>query len=239
MNRMPTSIVIFCILSILVPMYFTFPTVAGATPVNIFPVDSKPYGLTFAEHAKNFWKWLLPQPADNSPVEDPTGEKCLNGQENSTSQVFYLSENSGGKSERTCTVPAGKGLLIPLMEVETSDKEIPAASVEHLASAAKKDQDSVNSLYLQIDGKEWKYADLIKYRINPTDGFQVVFPDNGIFGVVKGGPANVVADGFYILTEPLTKGNHSVHFRSSLICLDPDCSDPNYVQDVQYNIIAQ
>ena len=82
------------------------PTVAGATPVNIFPPDSKPYGLTFTEHAKNFWKWILPQPTNNNPADDPTGEKCLNGQANSTSQVFYLSENAGGRSERTCKVPA-------------------------------------------------------------------------------------------------------------------------------------
>jgi len=88
-------------------------------------------------------------------MEDPTGEKCLNGQTNSTSQVFYLSHNSGRRNERTCTVPAGKGLLVPVMEVESSDKEIPGSSVEDLKSASKKDQDSVNSLYLQIDGKEW------------------------------------------------------------------------------------
>ena len=172
-------------------------------------------------------------------MEDPTGEKCLNGQTNSSSQVFYLSHNSGGRTERTCELPAGKGLLIPVMEVENSDKEIPGASVEDLKSASKKDQDSVNNLYLQIDGKEWKYADLIKYRTNPTDAFEVVFPDNAIYGIVKGGSSKVVSDGFYILTEPLTNGNHTVHFKSSLICLDPDCSDPNFVQDVQYNIVAR
>ena len=92
--------------------------VAASSSVNIYPPESKPYGLTYAEHAENFWKWLLPMPADNSPMEDPTGEKCTNGQANSNSSVFYLSHNSGGRSERVCEVPAGKGLLIPVMEVE-------------------------------------------------------------------------------------------------------------------------
>ena len=78
------------------------------------------------------------QPANNNPADDPTGEKCLNGQANSTSQVFYLSENAGGRSERTCKLPAGKGLLIPVMEVEESDKEIAGASIEDLASAEKR-----------------------------------------------------------------------------------------------------
>jgi len=48
-----------------------------------------------------------------------------------------------------------------------------------------------------------------------------------------------VANGFYILTEPLATGNHTIHFKSSLICSDPDCADPNLVQDVKYNIVAE
>ena len=103
--------------------------------VNIFPPESKPYGLTFAEHQKNFWKWVLEIPANESPVNDSTGEKCANGQSNSNSSVFYLSFNNGGKSERTCKVPAGKGLFIPIMQVEFSEKEVPNASIEDLRRA--------------------------------------------------------------------------------------------------------
>ena len=212
--------------------------VADSNSVNIFSPESKPYGLSYAEHEKNFWKWSLAIPANENPVNDPTGEKCANGQSNTNSSVFYLSFNNGGKSERTCKVPAGKGLLIPVMQVEKSDKEMPGASVEELDTSAKKDQDSVNSLYLKIGDKEYKYDDLIKYRTH-TDVFEVVFPDKGIFGVIEGGPSKAVADGFYILTEPLTKGNYSIHFKSSLICLDPGCTEPNFAQDIKYNIVAE
>jgi hypothetical protein len=216
----------------------TLSPVFGSNSVNIFPSGSKPYGLTFAEHQKNFWKWILEIPANESPVNDRTGEKCANGQSNTNSSVFYLSMNTGGISERTCKVPVGKGLLIPVMQVEWSDKEAPGASVEELHKSAKKDQDSVNSLYLKIGDKEYKYKDLIKYRTQ-TDVFDVVFPDNGIFGVIEGGISKVVADGFYIITEPLIKGNYSIHFKSSLICLDPGCAEPNFAQDIKYNIVVQ
>ena len=87
----------------------------------------------------------------HSPVEDPTGEKCSIGQENSNSSIFYLSVNAGGRSDKVCEVPAGKGLLIPVMVVEVSDKEAPGASEEDLSNAAMKDQDSVNSLYLKVN----------------------------------------------------------------------------------------
>jgi hypothetical protein len=52
-------------------------------------------------------------------------------------------------------------------------------------------------------------------------------------------PSNAVADGFYTLTEPLTTGNHKVHFISSLLCIDPGCGEPNFFQDIKYNMIAK
>jgi hypothetical protein len=212
--------------------------VAGSNPLNIFPPGSKPYGLPYEKHIENFWKWSLVIPAKENPVDDPTGEKCATGQSNTNSSLFYLAFNNGGISERTCKVLAGKGLIIPVMQVEISDKEIPGATPEELKLAAKTDQDSVNSLYLKIDDKEYNFEDLRKYRMN-TDIFEVDYADNGIFGVIEGGPSKVAADGYYIITEPLPKGNHTVHYKSSLSCLDPGCAEPNFAQDIKYNIVAE
>jgi hypothetical protein len=179
---------------------------------------------------------MLKIPAKDNPINDPTGVKCTNGQSNTNSSVFYLAFNNGGTSERTCKVPAGKGLIIPVMEVEKSDKEAPNSSVEQLDLSAKKDQDNVNSLYLKIGDKEYNYNDLIKYRTH-TDAFDAVFPDNAIYGVIKGGVSKVVADGFYIITEPLAKGTYTIHFKSRL--LDPSNPDTNFAQDIKYTIIAE
>jgi hypothetical protein len=115
---------------------------------------------------------------------------------------------------------------------------LPGASVQELATSAKKDQNSVNSLYLKIGDKEYNYNDLLKYR-TPTDAFDVIWAHKAIFGILEGGPSKAAADGFYILTEPLKNGTYPIHFKSSLICSDPDCADPNFVQDIQYKIIAE
>src|SRR5919109_3050013 len=215
-----------------------FSPVAGSTAINIFPPGSKPYGLAYPNHIENFWKWTLGIPAKENPINDPTGQRCATGQSNTNSSVFYLAFNNGGISERTCKVPAGKGLLIPVMQVEISDKEMPGAKSEELKLAAKTDQDSVNSLYLKIGDKEYNFEDLRKYRMN-TDIFEVNYTDNGIFGVIEGGPSKVAADGYYILTEPLQKGNYTIHYKSSLSCLDPGCAEPNFAQDIKYNIITE
>lgn len=126
------------------------------------------------------------------------------------------------------------------MMVEISDKEMPGASVAELAQSAKEDQDTVNSLYLKIDNTEYKYDNLIKYRTH-TEPFVATFPKEGIFGVTEPGNSNIVADGFYIITEPLAKGNHTINFKSSLACPQLGCTaeEPQYAQDVTYNVIAK
>jgi hypothetical protein len=216
----------------------TLSPVAGLTSVNIFPPGSKPYGLTYDEHIKNFWKWNLAIPAKDNPINDPTGDKCATGQPNTSSSVFYLAYNNGGFSQRTCKVPAGKALFIPLMPGESSGKEFPKASIQDLNRSAAADQNSVNSLYLKIGDKVYNYQDLLKYK-HLTGVLNVTFPDKGIFGVLQGGPTVAIADGFYVITEPLAKGTYPIHFKSSLLCTQPDCTSPNFAQDITYTIIAQ
>jgi hypothetical protein len=234
LNKIITSFIVAPVLSILLFSTILSP-VAALNTVNIFPPGGKPYGLTYADHIKNFWKWAIKTPANENPVNDPTGVKCATGQENTNSSVFYLAPNNGGTSQRTCKVPAGKALFIPVMPVESSDKELPKASVAYLSKSAKDDQDHVNSLYLKIGDKEYNFKELDKYRTH-TDAFDVVFPDNGIFGVLKGGVSTAVADGRYIITEPLAKGTYPIHFKSSLI---DHLTQILILQDITYKIIAQ
>jgi hypothetical protein len=217
---------------------FVVSSVEGSTSANIFPPGSSPYGLPYPKHIENFWKWILSIPAKDNPINDPTGEKCATGQSNTNSSLFYLAFNNGGASERTCKVPVGKGLFIPVMQVELTEKDVPGATIEELKLSAKTDQDSVNSLYLKIGDKEYNFEYIRKYRTD-TAGFYFNYADNGIFGIVEGGPTKAVADGYYIMTDPLQKGNYTVHYRSSLSCLEPGCAEPNFAQDIKYNVIVE
>jgi hypothetical protein len=210
--------------------------VAYALPVNIYPPGSNPYGISYKDNIKNFWIHVISIPSDQGPINDKTGEKCAVGQENS-SPVFYLFGSGGGKTERTCTIPHGKGVLIPVMVVEVSGKEVPNVPVEDLHKIATKYQDSVTSMYLKIDDKEYDFNYLKKFRTH-TDPFDVVFPENAIFGVTSG-KSKTVADGYYIMTDVLPKGKHEIHYKSSLLCPGVDCLEPNFVQDVKYTLIVK
>ena len=202
--------------------------------INIFSPEDTPYGLSYEEHVKNFFKWITSIPAEKNPWGDETGENCVNGQLNTNSSVFYLSGNGGGKSDRVCTLPAGKGLFIPVSPMEISDKEAPNTSIDDLHRIAKQDQDSVTSLYLKINDKEYTRQDLSKYRI-PTEDFEVTFPKNAVFGAAEG-ISKAVADGYYVITEPLQKGTYTIIYKSSLICPGTDCIQPNFAQDITYTL---
>jgi hypothetical protein len=214
----------------------TFPA-GGAASVNIFGPETKPYGLSYEDHIKNFWKYITSVPADKNPWNDKTGENCAVGQSGTNSSVFYLSGNGGDKFNLTCKIPAGKGLFIPVSPMEISDKEAPNTSIEDLHRIAKKDQDSVTSLYLKIGDKAFNAEDLKKYR-KPTGDFQVVFDKNSVFGTT-GGNSSAVADGYYVITEPLQKGNYVITYKSSLVCPGVDCLQPNFAQDMTYNVIVE
>jgi hypothetical protein len=194
--------------------------------IEIFGPEDKPYGLPYEDHAKNWWKWLVAMPIDINPTKDKTGDKCTNGQENSNSSLFYLAGGGGGLFERTCEVPFGKGILIPVMVVEVSEKEAPQATLEDLRKIAKNDQDHVTSLYIKINDKEYK------------DLFELNFPKNAMYGVSEG-PSMASADGFYIITKPLPKGEHIVQFKSSLFCPDETCVDVNWAQDIKYKLVVK
>ena len=53
------------------------------------------------------------------------------------------------------------------------------------------------------------------------------------------GLSKAVADGYYVITEPLEKGNYAILYKSSLICPEIDCIQPNFAQDIKYRLIVE
>ena len=206
-------------------------------PVQLFPLSENPFGVPYEDHAKNYFKLYLSIPADENPFEDKTGEKCNYGQ-NGSNTIFYLTGNSGGKTIKTCKVPAGLGLFIPIINVEASLAESPDATIDDLHKIAKNDQDHVTTLYLKINDIEFTQEDLLKYRTHTKDAFEVMFPDNAIFGAAPGS-SQAVADGYFVITKPLSPGNYDIEFSGSIACLEADCIEPSFISQNIYHLVVQ
>jgi hypothetical protein len=93
-------------------------------------------------------------------------------------------------------------------------------------------------MYLRINDKEYDFEYLRSYRINATDAFDVVFPENALYEASPG-KYKAVADGHYILTDVLPRGKHEIHFKSSLRCEGQDCYEPEFAQDIKYTLTVE
>jgi hypothetical protein len=215
-----TRIIKFSIISFIILFLLnnnSFSLAQTSNVVKIFPPDSKPYGLSYTEHVKNYWKFLASIPASITPMTDMTGERCIAGQMDNAS-VFYLA-GSGAKIQkepRICNIPSGHGIMFMAgSSIMNSIAESPGSTIDELNEAAKQDSAEAKDLYVEINGQQ-KYtnADIRKFQVN-TGEMKVEFPKNGdgIFGVSQPGSTKAVADGFYMITEPLKPGIYDIHIK--------------------------
>jgi hypothetical protein len=79
----------------------------------IAPINSLPAGQTYGRWAASWWEWLLQIPAAENPVLDTTGQYCAQRQ---VDVVWFLAGVFGsGTTARTCKIPAGRSLFLPLI----------------------------------------------------------------------------------------------------------------------------
>lgn len=175
----------------------------------VFAIDSKPYGISYEDWTIKFWQWLLSIPVSRNPAVDQTGEFC--GEAQGNDQVFFLVFSGSGGADRTCSVPAGKAILIPVNVAMCSYAEFPGATEEELHTCATEDESSNPGLFLSVDGVAFK--DLEKYRVH-SRAFDFSLPSDPWLG--DSGPSRGVSDGYWIILEPLPPGKHEIEFRASL-----------------------
>jgi hypothetical protein len=77
----------------------------------ICPPGDTCLGKTYEQLTAEWWQWLTAIPAATSPNAD--GD-CS---QNQSGDVFFLGGNFGGSSVRSCTIPEGKGLFFPVLNV--------------------------------------------------------------------------------------------------------------------------
>src|SRR5215813_2847791 len=91
---------------------------AGAEPKaddandRVYPPNAKPFGMTYGEWSGAWWQWALSIPAKAYPPMDPDGAQCGTLQRG---QVWFLAGTGAGSVTRTCTIPSGRAILIPII----------------------------------------------------------------------------------------------------------------------------
>ena len=185
-----------------------------ATPTTsdlLLPPDAEVAGLDLGEWSVRQWQWFLSFPEASNPIFDDTGERCGFGQ---SGPVFFLAGSALGSVERSCTVPEGVDIFVPLGGAECSTIEPEPffgrdeAELRECADEAIEAQgDYYDQVTLTVDGES--VGSIQDYRASSPMG-TFVLPEGNIFG----GPANVVAgfvaDGYQAFLSPLSVGEHEI-----------------------------
>jgi hypothetical protein len=205
----------------------------------VFPANSMPYGMTYEQWTTKWWQWFLSIPQDQSPANDPSGAQCAVNQNDP--HVWLLAGNFGGQTERTCTIPAGKGLVIEPVGWTCNDKQdlrpsTPRDNSSIQAELTKCTQDPINQLRLAVVEINGERIPNIEDYIVTTPLSSVTFPTNALFNAPEG-PALFVSTGPTIITNPLPPGNYTIHTAAQII--DPINPAYNFANDITIHINAK
>ena len=199
--------------------------------VQIYPIDSKPFGISMADWSVIWWKWLLGAPQESSPAWDDTGKNCNVSQTNPN--VWFLAQTGSGPAERTCTIPADRAILFPVAINECSFAENVELKTERELLDCAKSGNEVTVIKAIVDGKP--IEDLQSYRVS-SKIFDVTMPANNIFGVPNCPcKTKAVSDAFMVFLKPLSPGKHTLEWEQ--INMDnPTTGTQSFAYKVKYNL---
>lgn len=212
----------------------------------VLPVNSNPYGKSYGDWGAAWWAWVLSIPKAENPNFDTTGEFCHVGQEG---PVWFVAGNFGGENTRSCTVPAGKALFIPIFnyvywapEDLSFVRDVVAPSQgwdltglteeEILRMGVNWASDHATALSVTIDGvavvDPWQYrAESSAFSIELSNMLED-------YGYAPGPRSPNVSDGYWIMLRPLSRGQHTINFSSagSYSIANGDPFDQEFTLDV-------
>ncbi len=198
-----------------------------STTPGVLPPKSHSHGKSYVEWSVAWWRWALALPVDGHPFSD-TFSDVTAGQ---TGKVWFLGAPFG-TTERAVTIPHGVSLFFGLLNAEFSSLE-GFATEEDQRNEAAFFVDHIVDLFCTIDGAS---VNLTAYRF-PSEQFEFTAPTPWFFGPT-GGTGTAVADGYYVMLTPLSKGTHTIHFGGSFhfSVAEGDPFDDDFPLDMTYHV---
>lgn len=188
----------------------------------VLPPQSNPHGQSYGNWGGAWWTWVLNIPVESNPAFDVTGEFC--GEDQSGS-VFFLSGTFVGDAVRDCTVPTGKALFFPIVNIAMWSPEDIIANGGNPDDLTQDEQaalvhdyatfwgDQMDILEVSVDGVA--LANLQDYR-GTSDPYFFEMEEGNVFGYAPGTKGPAVSDGFWIMLAPLSSGEHTIEFTGGI-----------------------
>jgi len=200
-------------------------SLAGNPNPGVAPPNSTPGDMTYGEWGGAWWSWALGIPAASNPVIDETGEF---GDVDQQGSVWFLAGTFGATAERTLSVPTGKKLFFPIINSvwwAPDDVEFAAMIAEDVLGLDPEeftDKELIElmavlqvtfdtlQMHCTVDGVE--ITNLEDYfAVSPP--FPIIDTDLlDDWEVPISQPNCAIAAGYWLMLNPLKKGEHTIHF---------------------------
>jgi len=223
----------------------------------VVPISSGLYPNLSVE----WWQWAYAQPvtpnnpATTNPLVDTTGVAAHNDQP--AGNIFFLAGLIGSNTglvasvERTITITSDKQLFFPLLNAESDNVSSPPTNftVAQLRQFNDFFVSQVTSLYVTLDGIPLAIPNsfrvispVFNYTLppnNPPGSVNLYYYLTGGSFLVTGLQTPAVGDGFYVLLQPLTPGQHLLRFGGSTQTEDQFGNPALFSLNVTYHITVQ
>jgi hypothetical protein len=145
--------------------------------------------------AARWWNWTESVPASDNPLDDPTGRNCARRQ---AADVWFLAGTHGGAATRSCTVPKGEPIYVPVLT--TICEPTPGDSARQAIQRCSADAEVATAT---LDGKALpvKEAD---------SGGVFTFTADALSQTMSEGQHDAVAWGLWVGPLQLTPGTHTL-----------------------------
>ena len=187
---------------------------AGVSAAAVLPGSTSSGSPDTAALTVAWWQWAMDLPIE--PVLDQTGALCELGDQG---EVWFLAGTDGTRDDitRTCTVPLGVRLLVPVAtryarRPFAPGKRDPVPDCAQLQDKAAMPPEGLLRARVTLDGVE--IATGSEHRVPSPDCFD---PYPGLPAPEDKPPPLAASDGYWHLLEPLPPGEHvlevDAHYR--------------------------
>jgi hypothetical protein len=196
------------------------------------PPGEKADGLDQRALAAQWWQWAMAEPVPTNPVRDRTGVHCAVGQRGN---VWFLAGGFGSsKISRTCSIPAGRYVFFPIINmVQWPGEDDTGYTCARARQLVALNNDTAIDLFASIDGVGLQ--NLKAHRVRTEACFDVFARVPREAEPPRGFPA--ATDGYWLLLPPLAKGEHRISFGGRY----NNQSDTygRMLQDIEYRIVVE
>jgi hypothetical protein len=176
----------------------------------VLPPHAIPYGMSYGDWGAQWWIWATERPTETSPLFGSGQVDCAVGQ---SGPVWFLAGGwGGGQYERTCSIPPGKAIFLPLVNGLSFAPEF-GETEEEIREDVADDLEGIDSVGASVDGVPLQ--GLFGHYRKASSAFTFPIPEGGLlaeWGLDTGDRFPAVSDGWWLMLAPLPVGEHTIEF---------------------------